>query len=93
MMKFDTPLVILDSPYRSVLTPFFDFLDEVDSEQGKPVMIVLPSFVPGKIWQNILHNQTAAILKTALLYRKKTFEKTRVIVDVPFQLSGLNDRA
>lgn len=91
-MKFDAPLVILDSPYRSVLTPFFDFLDEVDREQGKPAMIVLPSFVPGKIWQNILHNQTAAILKTALLYRKKTSEKTRVIVDVPFQLSSLNDR-
>lgn len=85
-MKFEYPLVVLDSPYRSVLSPFFEFLNEMDKENGKPTMIVLPSFVPGKIWENILHNQTAAIMKTALMYRKHSFESTRIIVDVPFQL-------
>ena len=85
-LNFDYPLVILDSPYRSVLSPFFEYLNEVDNQYGKPTMIVLPSFVPGKFWQNILHNQTATIMKTALLYRKHGFESTRVIVDVPFQL-------
>ena len=85
-LKFPIPLVILESPYRSVLSPFLDYLHEVDDMIGEPTMIVLPSFVPGKFWQNILHNQTATILKAALLYKKHTPESTRIIVDVPFQI-------
>lgn len=86
--NFETPLVVLESPYRSIVSPFFDFLTEIDQKNGTPALIVLPSFVPGKLWQNILHNQTAAIIKTALLYRKTLSEKTRIIVDVPYQLKA-----
>lgn len=85
---FETPLVILESPYRSIISPFFDFLTEIDQKSGTPALIVLPSFIPGKLWQNILHNQTAAIIKTALLYRKTLSEKNRIIVDVPYQLKA-----
>lgn len=89
-MKFSIPLVILDSPYRSVISPLFDFLDEIDKrdpEKG-PAIVVLPSFVPGKLWQHLLHNQTATILKTSLLYRKSDTEKMRIIVDIPYQLKN-----
>lgn len=85
-LKFQIPLVILESPYRSILSPFLEFLHEMDESTGEPTMIVLPSFIPGKFWQNILHNQTATILKAALLYKKHTPESTRIIVDVPFQI-------
>ncbi|MDR2794428.1 MAG: APC family permease [Holosporaceae bacterium] len=87
-MNFAIPLMILNSPYRSVVNPFLDFLteqDERDPEKGKTI-VVMPSFVPGQFWQNILHNQTATILKTALLYRKQTSEETRVIVEIPYQM-------
>jgi hypothetical protein len=87
-MNFDIPLVILDSPYRSVVNPFLDFLveqDEREPEKGKAI-VVMPSFVPGKLWQNILHNQTAAILKASLVYRGQKSEQTRVIVEIPYQM-------
>ncbi|MDR1361851.1 MAG: APC family permease [Holosporaceae bacterium] len=87
-MNFQIPLVILKSPYRSVVNPFLDFLEEQDEqgqESGKAI-VVMPSFVPGKMWQNILHNQTAAIFKTALLYRKRESEQTRIIVEIPYQM-------
>jgi amino acid transporter len=87
-MNFNMPLIILRSPYRSVVNPFLDFLmeqDDRDPERGKAI-VVMPSFIPGKIWQNILHNQTAAILKTALLYRKQKSEQTRIIVEIPYQM-------
>lgn len=87
-MNFKIPLIILGSPYRSIINPFLDFLTEQDErnpEKGKAV-VVMPSFVPGKFWQNILHNQTATILKTALLYKKRTSEQTRIIVEIPYQM-------
>lgn len=87
-MNFSIPLIILSSPYRSVVTPFLDFLaeqDERNPEKGKTI-VVMPSFVPGKFWQNVLHNQTATILKTALLYRKQSSEQTRIIVEIPYQM-------
>ncbi|MDR1560779.1 MAG: APC family permease [Holosporaceae bacterium] len=87
-MNFSMPLAILKSPYRSLVNPFLDFLheqDERESERGKTI-VVMPSFVPGKFWQNILHNQTATILKTALLYKKRKSEQTRIIVEIPYQM-------
>ncbi|MDR2781688.1 MAG: APC family permease [Holosporaceae bacterium] len=87
-MDFSMPLVLLNSPYRSVVNPFLDFLyeqDERNPENGKAI-VVMPSFVPGKFWQNILHNQTATIFKTALLYRKQKSEQTRIIVEIPYQM-------
>ncbi|MDR1551377.1 MAG: APC family permease [Holosporaceae bacterium] len=87
-MNFPMPLVLLSSPYRSVVNPLLDFLydqDERDPERGKAI-VVMPSFVPGQFWQNVLHNQTAAILKTALLYRQKSSEQTRIIVEIPYQM-------
>ncbi len=85
-LKFQIPLVILESPYRSVLSPILAFVHEMDAISNEPTMIVLPSFIPSKFWHNILHNQTATILKTALLYKKHTSESTRIIVDVPFKI-------
>ena len=87
-MNFSMPLVILGSPYRSVVNPFLDFLfeqDQRDPEKGKAI-VVMPSFVPGAFWQNILHNQTASIFKNGMLYRKQESEQTRVIVEIPYQM-------
>lgn len=87
-MNFAIPLTILCSPYRSVVTPFLDFLSEQDNrepEKGKAI-VVMPSFVPGKFWRNILHNQTAAIIKTSLLYKNRASEQMRVIVEIPYQM-------
>jgi len=84
----DIPMVIVPSPYRSIVGPLIDFLDETDREHndGQLATVVLPEFVPGRWWQALLHNQTAWLMKAALLYHRREFGKERVIIDVPFYL-------
>jgi amino acid transporter len=83
------PLVILQSPYRSIIQPLLDYLDETDSqhEDGQQAIIVLPEFVPAKWWHSLLHNQTAWALKAALLYRRRRRGYQSVIIDVPYHLN------
>ncbi len=83
----DVPLVTLKSPYRSILGPLMDFLDETDREHndGQYAVVVLPEFVPAKWWQAILHNQTSWLIRAALLYRRQQGHP-RVVIDVPHHL-------
>jgi amino acid transporter len=84
----DVPLVVLPSPYRSVVGPLLDFLDQTDKEHadGQLATVVLPEFVPARWWHSLLHNQTAWLIKAALLYRRRHLGYQRAIVDVPFHL-------
>jgi len=84
----DIPLVIVPSPYRSVIQPLLEFLDktDVDHNDGQQATVVLPEFVPAHWWQTILHNQTAWMLKAALLYHRRNLRYQRVIIDVPYYL-------
>jgi len=84
----DIPLVIVPSPYRSVIQPLLDFLDKTDAEHndGQQATVLLPEFVPAHWWQTILHNQTAWLLKAAILYHRRNLRFQRVIIDVPYYL-------
>ena len=84
----DVPLQVLPSPYRSVIGPLLDFLDETDRihNDGQLAVVVLPEFIPARWWHNLLHNQTSWLLKTALLYRRRHLGFQRVIIDVPYHL-------
>lgn len=65
------PLVILESPYRSVIRPVLEYLEEVKKERPDYVVtVVLPEFVPKKFWHKLLHNQSGLFLKLALMTRK-----------------------
>lgn len=82
----DVPLAIIPSPYRSIVGPLLDYLDLIDTRHndGQAAVVVLPEFVPAKWWQSLLHNQTAWLLKVALLYRRRRKGFQRVIIDVPY---------
>lgn len=84
----DIPLVVVPSPYRSIIQPLIDFLDETDTKHndGQLATVILPEFVPAKWWQTLLHNQTAWLLKAALLYRRRERGFQRVIIDIPYHL-------
>lgn len=84
----DVPLVILPSPYRSIIRPLLDYLDEDDRNHndGTLAAVVLPEFVPARWWQQLLHNQTSLMIKAALLYRRRTQGFQRIIIDVPYHL-------
>jgi amino acid transporter len=78
----DIPLIILDSPYRSVITPLIDFVDEYETKHHSAfITIVIPSFVPKHWWENILHNQTTYFIKAALYNNQ-----SRIITTVRYYL-------
>jgi amino acid transporter len=84
----DVQFVVVQSPYRSIVGPLLKFLDETDTKHndGQLAAVVLPEFIPGKWWQTLLHNQTAWLIKAALLYSRRTLGRERIIIDVPFHL-------
>jgi len=84
----DVPLEVLPSPYRSVVEPLMDYVNQFIDEEGHYVTIVMPEFVPARWWHFFLHNQTALVLKWALNYaRRDTSQgRFRIITDVPFYL-------
>jgi amino acid transporter len=76
------PLVVLTSPYRSLLRPLLDYIDALQSRGGEHMItVVVPEFLPRRWWQHMLHNQTALVIKAALLFRRNT-----VVADVPYLL-------
>jgi amino acid transporter len=76
------PLVVLTSPYRSLLRPLLDYVDQIQARgDDQMVTVVLPEFLPRRWWQHILHNQTALLVKGALLFRRNL-----VVADVPYLL-------
>ncbi len=78
-----TRLVILDSPFRLFIEPMLAYIDEIDSlrQPNEVITIVVPEFIPRKAWTNILHTQTAFMLRMALSFRKDI-----VITNVPYQV-------
>jgi amino acid transporter len=75
-------LVILESPYRSLIPPLVAYIDAIDHmEPTRPITVVLSEFVPRHIWEYPLHNQTALRLKLRLFFRPNT-----VVIDVPYHL-------
>jgi hypothetical protein len=65
------PLVVLPSPYRSVIEPILSYIDEVEArDEDDWVTVIVPEFVTKKFWHNILHNQTAFLIKAVLRFRR-----------------------
>ncbi len=76
------PLTILDSPYRSLVQPLREYVDEVQKKTGADyVTLVIPEFVASRWWHHLLHNQSALLIKWAFLFRKGT-----VVLNVPYHL-------
>ncbi|BBB47108.1 APC family permease [Pelolinea submarina] len=85
----EIPLVILPSPYRSIISPLLDYLDKYDRESADNQLaaVILPELIPAKRWHQILHNQSARLIKSSLLYRRRNLGFQRVIIDVPYHLN------
>jgi amino acid transporter len=65
----DIPLVILESPYRSLVKPIIDYVDETLREhEGKEhmVTVIVPQAVPKNWLQGFLDSNAAFYLKLAL---------------------------
>jgi hypothetical protein len=84
----DIELRIVPSPYRSIIGPLIDFLDKSDLEHndGQQAVLIMPEFIPAHWWQGFLHNQSAWLIRMALLYRKRQTGFQRVIIDIAYHL-------
>jgi amino acid transporter len=84
----DVKFVVRESPYRSVVAPLLDYLDELDATRadGQLTAVVLPEIIPSRWWHNLLHNQSALLIKSALLYRRREHGYQRIIIDIPYHL-------
>jgi amino acid transporter len=79
----DMPLVILESPYRSLVDPVIEYVDQaIEEHPDRVVTVIVPQAVPKYPWQAILHNNAAVPLKMALKSRKNV-----VITNVRYFLS------
>jgi len=78
-----TRLVIVDSPYRLFLEPLLGYIDEIiaSRQANETITIVVPQFVPSKKVHNVLHMQTAEMLRRELLSTPGV-----VITEVPYQI-------
>jgi hypothetical protein len=74
-------LVVLDSPYRLLIEPILDYIEQLLAIRAKNevLTVVVPQFIPAHWWENLLHNQTAVMLRFALL-----FKPGLVILEVPY---------
>jgi amino acid transporter len=81
-------LVTLESPYRLLMEPLLEYIERIADlrQSNETLTIVVPQFVARKWWHNLLHAQTAVLLRMALLYRPGI-----VITNVPYQQMSEDD--
>jgi amino acid transporter len=74
------PLVVIETPYRSLVVPFLHYLDVMaPSSPDTVTVVVLPEYVPRHWYDRFLHNQKAERIGQALVGRHNT-----VVVEVPY---------
>ncbi|HEX2778358.1 MAG TPA: APC family permease [Gemmatimonadaceae bacterium] len=74
------PLVVLPSPYRSVLRPLVEYVENMRMvAPGELVTVVVPEIVPRRWWEHFLHNKTALYIRTAFMFKPNV-----VVVAVPY---------
>ncbi|MDP8938467.1 MAG: APC family permease [Actinomycetota bacterium] len=80
----DVPLTIQYSKYRDLVEPVMEYINQLDMKwDNDTVTVVIPEFVVGKWYEQVLHNQSALFLKGKLLFRENT-----VVTSVPYHLES-----
>ena len=75
-------LVVLASPYRSLIRPLTRHIERIRREHNNDMLtVVLPEFVTARWWHQLLHNQSSLLLKGALLFKKGV-----IVTSVPYHL-------
>ncbi len=82
--KFEIPVELrtVYSPYRELSGPVMSFIDELDKEWPDDIVtVVVPEFVLSHWWEQLLHNQSALVLRARLRMRPNT-----VVTAVPIHV-------
>ena len=78
-----TRLIILDSPFRLLIEPLLEYIEEIieNRQPNETITIVVPQFLPSKRWHQALHMRTAEVLRQELLSKHGV-----VVTDVPYRV-------
>ena len=82
--EFDIPVELrtVYSPYRELSGPVLGFIDDLDKEWPDDIVtVVIPEFVLSHWWEQLLHNQSALVLRSRLRMRPNT-----VVTAVPIHV-------
>lgn len=80
----DVPLKVLDSPYREVTRPVIEYVKNLRRESPRDVVsVIIPEYVVGHWYEQLLHNQSALRLKGRLLFTPGV-----MVTSVPYQLQS-----
>jgi hypothetical protein len=78
------PLVILESPYRSLIDPVLDYIDQLQhQEPNSLITMVIPEFVPRGWWPKLLHGHAGLALAVRLHFKPGV-----VVVNVPYHIQA-----
>jgi len=78
------PLVVIESPYRETVRPVQLYVRQLRRDYpGDVISIIIPEYVVGHPWENLLHNQTALRLKARL-----RFEPSVTVTSVPWVIGA-----
>ncbi len=79
----DRKLHFLESPYRSISEPILKFIDDVSKEHpAEFITVIFPEFMTAKWYHQLLHNQTAWVIKLSLIYKKRV-----IVTSVKYHLT------
>src|SRR5688572_25188829 len=78
-----TRLIILDSPFRVLIEPLLEYIEEIieHRQPNETITIVVPQFIPSRRWHRALHMRTAEVLRQELLSKPGV-----IVTDVPYQV-------
>jgi amino acid transporter len=75
------PLVIVESPYRSLVQPLVRYLEDAVARAGDAVVVVLlPMYIPRNRLEQLLYNSNGRRIREALLGRPNV-----LVADVPYR--------
>lgn len=78
------PLVILESPYRSLVDPILAYIDELQSrDENSQITVVVPEFMPTGWWAKLLHGQAGIVLLLKLRYRPGV-----AVTNIPYHIKS-----
>jgi amino acid transporter len=81
------PLKVLDSPYREITRPVLDYVRTLRRGPRDVITVLIPEYVLGHWWEQILHNQSALRLKARLLFKPGV-----MVISVPYLLQSAQRR-
>jgi len=78
------PLVVLPSPYRSLVDPVLHYIESLQERDPRSlVTVVIPEFVPNGWWPKLLHGQAGLMLSLRLRFKRGV-----VTVNVPYHIEA-----